>query len=224
MAALLEVMDYRRVQPARAMASEKFAAWHALRKESTWQKQGSGIQIDLHTRLADNPRLIPGIGIVSPRQTVPLLPGIALPTLGNDHLFAYLCVHGSSSAWFRLKWICDLAALAERSATPLPSLYRQARDFGAGRAVAQALLLSDRLFATLDAAPDLRVELRRERTNRLLAGIAFKQLAGERDPREPTGRPFGTAAIHYSQLLLLPGLEFGAAELWRQGRAALMRG
>ena len=37
--------------------------------------------------------------------------GIELPTLRTEELFAYLAVHGASSAWFRLKWITDVAAL-----------------------------------------------------------------------------------------------------------------
>ena len=117
-AALLDANGYQRVQPSRAMTMTQLAAWHALRKESTWRKRDSRLQVDLHTRLADNDRLIPAIGIGSPRQTVELLPAIALPTLRRDELFAYLCVHGASSAWFRLKWICDLAALIEQGANP----------------------------------------------------------------------------------------------------------
>ena len=85
--------------------------WHRLRKDSEWGKAGSTARVDLHTRLTDNPALIPSVGIGSPRQSVEIIPGCQLPTLSSDDLFAHLCVHGASSAWFRLKWIADLAAL-----------------------------------------------------------------------------------------------------------------
>lgn len=49
----------------------------------------------------------------SARQLVEVACGIELPTLARDEPSAHLCVHGASSAWFRLKWITDLAALID---------------------------------------------------------------------------------------------------------------
>jgi len=40
---------------------------------------------------------------------------------------------------------------------------------------------------------------------------------------EPTDRPLGTLAIHWTQLLLKPGFEFMLSELWRQGSGVLSR-
>ena len=76
-------------------------------------RQGA-ISSRLHTRVADHPDLLSQVGIDSPIQIVTVAKHIALPTLARDELFAYLTVHGASSAWFRLKWITDLAALLAR--------------------------------------------------------------------------------------------------------------
>lgn len=188
-------------------------------KEQTWLHSSNRIQVDLHTRLADNRRLIPGIGLASPRQIVEVAPKILLPTLGPDELFAYLCVHGASSLWFRLKWITDFAALIHgKDGAEIERLYRCSQALGAGRASAQALLLADALYGSLAPCRSLRDELSRERTNRLLLNQALKQIARS---FEPTSRLFGTLRIHLVQFGLLPGIGFKLEELVRQARAAL---
>ena len=107
-AAVLMARGYQRTVPAPAA---DLAKWHARRKESVWSRPEERLHVELHSRLVDNRRLIPMIGIDSPRREVEVANGISLPTLALDELFAYLCVHGASSLWFRLKWITDLAAL-----------------------------------------------------------------------------------------------------------------
>ena len=103
-------LGYRHVVPATGLER-----WHGLRKESAWT---NGVaHIELHTRLADNPAMIPSIDVFSPRQIVTLQGSLPVPTLADDELFAYLCVHGASSAWFRLKWITDLAAMLHGRST-----------------------------------------------------------------------------------------------------------
>lgn len=195
--------------------------WHRLHKESVWRHAGSGSQIDLHTRLADNPRLIPTIGLASPREEVRIAEGLMLPTLAKDELFAYLAVHGASSAWFRLKWVTDLAALLHQSTgDEIEHLYRRSQELAAGRAAAQALLLADTLYETLADLPNLKRELEADRASRWLTQVARRQLARE-EPVEPTSVRGGTAAIHYTQLLLLPDLGFKISELVRQARVAL---
>ena len=196
-------------------------AWHRYRKDSEWGKPGSAARVDLHSRLTDNPALIPSIGLGSPRQLVEVVPGTRLPTLATDELFAHLCVHGASSAWFRLKWITDLAAfLHPRSGDEMVRLYARSQELGAGRAGAQALLLADSLYRTLDPCPALREKIAADSRARWLFRLALRQLAGKAEPVEPTARPGGTLRLHLSQFLLLPGLSFKTSELVRQARAA----
>jgi hypothetical protein len=218
-AALLIDCGYDLEIPRRGV--DRLSSWHRLRKESVWRQAGGGLQIDLHTRLADNPRLIETIDIASPSQVVQVAEGIALPTLAPDELFAYLCVHGASSAWFRLKWITDVVALLQRSSGQVERLYRRSQELGAGRAAAQALLLADAIYGTLSDFPELRRELKTDRANRRLCRLSLEQLAGREEPVEPTSVTGGTAVIHLSQLLLLPGLRFKAGELIRQARLAI---
>jgi len=218
---LLHKLGYRLVVPA-ASDGAALRRWHRGRKESAWARPGSTIPVDFHTRLADNVRLLARLDVNSPRRLVDIGNGIALPTLTIDDQFAYLAVHGASSAWFRLKWISDFAALVgQQPAAQIVRLHRRSQTLGAGRAAGQALLLADRLFGTLDQLPGLRDEARRDGAAGRLYGAALRQLAGKPDPVEPTEIPLGTLTIHCTQFLLQSGARFKWSELVRQVRVML---
>jgi len=137
-------------------------------------------------------------------------------------LFAYLAVHGASSAWFRLKWIADFAGLLHgRAAGEIARLYLASQNLGAGRAAGQALLLADALFGTLTELPALRDQIARDRATRRLFRAALGLLSGE--PREPTQRLGGTFVIHWTQLLLLPGAAYKISEVSRQAQRLVTR-
>ena len=171
--------------------------------------------------LADNRRLIPGIGMKSPVRDVEIARDIALPTLAADELFAYLAVHGASSAWFRLKWICDFAALLHGlKSAEIERLYDRSQALGAGRAAGQALLLADHLFGSLGEAPNLRHLLANDRSTKRMADAAAKALT---KASEPTEAFLGTWPIHWTQLLLQPGAGFKISEIRRQLGSAVKR-
>jgi hypothetical protein len=210
---LLRGAGYTLLAPNRSLHDRALHKWHRSWKESVWGN--SGIQIDLHTRTADSPRLIPDIGVWSPRQSVRINGKLELPTFADPELFAYLAVHGASSAWFRLKWTSEFAGFLHGKTVPeLDELYRRSQDLGAGRAAGQALLLAHDLFGTLDGSPALADELRRDAGVVSLYRTALKLMTG--DPVEPTDRRFGTLPIHRSQFRLLPGLNYKLSELSRQ--------
>ena len=195
----------------------KLERWHRQRKESLWVHD-SGLFVELHSRLADNLRLIPSVDINSPTRNVEVVEGIRLPTLQDDDLFAYLCVHGASSAWFRLKWITDLAGFIHgRPAPEIERLYVRSQELGAYRAADQALLLADAIYGSLEGT-GLRSSVGRDPVSQRLFRAAMRQLS---DAREPTGRPLGTWRIHWTQLLLKPGMDFKVGEAFRQVRDAI---
>jgi hypothetical protein len=216
-AELLLAAGYRPVLPHRI----GLRAWHEVAKESVWTKNGQSVQLDLHTRTADNQRLIPHIDVHSRRQEVRVADGIDLPTLGSGELLAYLAVHGASSAWFRLKWVADFAGvLCNYSAVELERAYDRSLELGAGRAAGQAFLVADDLFGSLSACPQLRSKLIADDAIRRLADIALRLLV--RESAEPTASLLGTSLIHWAQLSLLPGPPFTLSELLRQARSAVL--
>jgi hypothetical protein len=148
----------------------------------------------------------------SPRQNV-MIRQRAFPTLASEDLFAYLSVHGTWSAWYRLKWITDLAALVHRSgADAAERFYEHAVSRGAGRAPAQALLLMNRLFG-LELASHLHKEFDRDPANAVLEKLALREM---REDRSPIERPLGTLPIHLARPLLLRGWAFKYSESKRQ--------
>jgi len=217
-AGLLAAQEYRLLLPA---TQAQLARWHATRKDSLWRRDEPEVHVELHPRLVDNAALLPGVGIGSPTQQVEVLPGVVLPTLARDELFAYLCVHGASSAWFRLKWIADLAGLLHgMDADALEALYCRSQRLGAARAAGQALLLADALFGTLEGS-SLRETLATDRGTAWLAAAALAELTRNTAPTEPTSRALGTWRIHLTQLRLKPGFRFKAGEFARQLRQAI---
>ncbi|MET1112359.1 MAG: nucleotidyltransferase family protein [Allosphingosinicella sp.] len=215
-ARLLEAAGYRLSSPEGALGRERLGLWHRHWKESVWTASDGRLTVELHSRLNDNEMLLPGVGPDSPRRRVEVSKGKFLDTLRFDDLFAYLCIHGASSAWFRLKWIADVGALI--GACPpdeIERLYRRSQELGAGRAPAQALLLCERLFAT-PLPPALAAELRSDRVNRWLLAVALRKLAGRTLTAELNEKLLGTGTIHLMQFALLPGLKFKYAELRRQ--------
>jgi len=215
-ARILEAEGYALITPEGAGARSQLGLWHRHWKESVWRSGDRRIYVELHTALADNPALLQGVGMDAPLQEVPVGSGETLPTLAIEPLFAYLCVHGASSAWFRLKWAADLAALLS-SCTPeeIDALFRRSQQLGAGRAAAQALLLCHRLFET-PLPPALLAELQGKRVNRLLLAVALRKLTGRSAVREVQDLRLGTATIHLSQAALLGGWRFAAGEIRRQ--------
>lgn len=213
---LLRTAGYIPAIPGNANG-QKLAKWHANRKESVWRTPSGAFYIDLHTRLADNPAMLANIGMASPRQSAKLGEIANLPTLGTAELFAYLAVHGASSAWFRLKWAADLAAfLSTKTHMEIEGLYDHSQQMGAGRAAAQALLLIDDLFE-IGMDSRFRLELESDPINRWLVRCALRQLSVA---TEPVGRPLGTLMIHLTQLAMMPGARFATSELLRQLRDA----
>ena len=215
-AAELARRGYRRAIPGPGV---DLMRWHSRQKESLWSRAEDNLHVELHSRLADSGELIPTITVDSPRREIEVVHGISLPTLGEDELFAYLCVHGAWALWFRLKWITDLAALLHHyRPAEIERLYQRSQALGAERCAGQALLLAHRLYASLDGT-GLAALLAADRTTRRLAGAAWTQLAA--GPREPTSGMFGTVAIHLRELELKPGLGFKVRELIRQARDVL---
>jgi hypothetical protein len=209
---LLETLGYVQQVPEPSVDP---VDWHRARKESQWRSD-DGILLDLHSRLGDHPTLLPTATASAAARMVEIPGRIALPTLPDRLLLPYLAVHGASSAWFRLKWLADFAALAARiPPEQLQVIAEQAPRLGAGRSLAASLILANRLLGKR-----LPEGLDADRATLRLVRLAVGALS---DPGEPTERRFGTLPMHRSQLLLVPGSHYFLSEVMRKLGLLLIR-
>lgn len=209
--AILEDAGYRCESPGADAAAR--LAWAQRRKHGQWAAPG-GLVVELHAQLTDNPHLLPGLSAAAPTRIVAVAPGIDLPTLTPDALFAYLCVHGAAHAWSRLKWIADVAALlADADAAEISRLHRAAVALGAGRCGGQALLLIARLF---DRPPPSELGLERDPVLRALVRTALASMVRGGADRELDAQMLGTVPIHLSHFALGRGWRYRWSEARRK--------
>jgi len=187
----------------------------AAAKDTAWRLGRSGMKVELHQRLTVNPMLLPDVGARSPAFSVGIAPGVGLRTLAREELFAYLCVHGALTAWSRLKWLVDLAALiGGEDEAGIERLYRRASELAPGRAPAQALLLAERLLG-VGVPARLSAELRSDRANRYLERAAVHAMTAG-GSREIDEQPLASARLNLSVLMLQPGWRYKAVEIGRK--------
>lgn len=201
-AAVLTGMNYAPHMPARPFTRAEFRRWSVVSKEAEFRSTG-GRTVELHWAVSDHPMLLAGVGVQHADQPVDLLEGATVPTLGDAANLAYLAVHGASHGWSRLKWLADFAGfLAAQPAEQRARLIDSARAFGTGRAIDQALILTQRLLGALlhPAAEDVEAAE--------LAGLAAVVI----DRRGRTGDfdrdPVASKAIREIRRRLEPGTRY----------------
>jgi len=191
-----------------------FVLWIELAKEAVFRHADSGLVVELHWRLTDVATLLPDLSALSPAQAVRLSDTLTVRTLADGELFAYLCVHGASHAWSRLKWLADLGALlARQDDAGREGLYRRAGELRAGNCPASALLLCDRLL-DLPLPSVIASEILANRKAARLAAVAIRAMAGD-GATEIMARPLAAERILLSHFLFADGWPFRVAE-WRR--------
>nr|WP_232280400.1 nucleotidyltransferase family protein [Sphingomonas sp. PAMC 26605] len=145
---------------------------------------GDGFEIELHTRLIDIDALLPlGFDAVWGRRESVAIGGVSIATLSKVDTLLYLCAHGASHLWFRLKWLEDIARIVAIGDAEAIAVARAiARSEGAEAVVLGALALVDALFGiSPPGAP-----LPSTRASRALARLSQRALAA---PAEHASRP-----------------------------------
>ena len=213
-AELLSRDGYRLHKPQDLCDDGAWRQWIALAKECLFVHPRTGTAVELHWRVADTAALLPGVCALSPSRQVALAPGLTVRTLPADETFAYLCVHGTSHAWSRLKWLADLAGLVEGvGATELAGLRERAKRLGAGRCADVAIYLCAQVL-DLPAARTLR------RAFDATGGRGPWCSVASRDDRrrgpEIEDRVLVADGILASQLLFADGWRFVLGEIGRQ--------
>lgn len=213
---LLEQAGYRTVLPARDMSEAQKRLVLKHDKEIVLERSDGGTQIELHWHLVSNPSLLRGVDAASPTQLVALSDAASIRTLQNDDLFTYLCVHGASHGWWRLKWLADLVAfMSPLSERDIERLYALAEQRGAGRCAGQALLLGQELLQ-LQLPQALAERLAADPYMRMLKNVSLRLLSGPSSELGIWSRPFATTRLSLSIYLLGRGWRYWSTELRHQ--------
>ncbi len=208
--ALILNAGYRRFDPPPDISDTQLRLLMPLRKDLGFVHQTTGLRIELHWRLFLNQHAMAETSIMALSRVVPLVGTVGLRTLGDEDLFAYLCMHGALHWWNRLKWLADVNALL--LSTPQDGVERlvvAAQARGVGRAAAQALLLCRRLLGT----PLPTKLLDRSGTLRWLEATALNAMTTGQGEQDPHGVRFGTTRGSLSTALLSRSWRYRLAEL-----------
>jgi hypothetical protein len=204
---------YRRSDPPPGISDAQLRQLLPLRRDLGFVHQTTGLPIELHWRLFGNLHAMAEDAIMAASRDVLLTDTMGLHTLGDEDLFAYLCMHGALHWWNRLKWLADVnALLASTPEDSIERLVRAAEVRGTGRAAAQALLLCRRLLgATLPAR--LMATLGKSATVRWLEATALQAMTTGYGEHHPHETPFGTTRGSFSTFLLSRSWRYKLKEL-----------
>jgi hypothetical protein len=204
---------YRRLDPPPEISDSQLRLLMPLRKDLGFVHQTTGLRIELHWRLFLNPHAMVEASVMSGSRVVPLTGTMGLRTLGEEDLFAYLCMHGALHWWNQLKWLADInALLAAVPESGVERLIRAAEARGVGRAAAQAMLLCERLMgASLPAR--LMAAFGNSATVRWLEATALDAMTSGQGERDPHDARFGTTRGSLSTFFLGRSWRYWLAEL-----------
>jgi len=209
---VLAAAGYHAFPPLPPVTDQRYKRWIKFAREYVLYHETKSVPVELHWKLVENDYFLSGVCARSPTRTVGITGGAELRTLVGDDLFAYLCVHGATHGWSRLKWLADVAALmAGDSAEDAKRRLQAAKKANAGDCVAQTFLLCDRLFGTPNLAA-LAQELRRSRRYRWLEDIAFSTMTSGNAETELGHAKFDRVPVMISHFMLGRGRRFAASE------------
>jgi Uncharacterised nucleotidyltransferase len=211
--ALVARAGYCRFDPPPDISDVQLRLLMSLRKDLGFVHEATGLRIELHWRLFVNPHAMEEASVIAGSRMVPVTGTRGLRTLGEEDLFAYLCLHGALHWWNQLKWLADINALL--SAAPEGGVERlicAAEARGAGRAAAQAMLLCRRLLGTPLPALSMAL-LAKTATVRWLEATALKAMTSGQGERDPHDVRFGTTRGSLSTFFLNRSWRYWLAEL-----------
>ncbi len=208
--ALILRAGFRRFDPPPDISDAQLRLLMPLRKDLGFIHQATGLRVELHWRLFLNPHAVNVTSFLATSRLVTLAGAEGLRTLGEEDLFAYLCMHGALHWWYRLKWLADVNALLASSSAN--RFVQAAEAKGAGRVATQALLLCRELLQTPLPA-SLTGTLDKGITMRWLVTTALKTMTSGQGEHDPHDVRFGTTRGSLSTVLLGRSWRYRLAEL-----------
>lgn len=144
----LAELGFIRVHPSSDESAESLAAFIERHVHFEYMHAASRQKVELHWRLWDSEDL--GPSEPPPASWEPfVMQGLTMQVLPPELLLPYLCVHGSKHAWFRMKWLLDVAWILQTQPSAAEALMATAQAWNSTVPAVQSLQLSHRLFGTV---------------------------------------------------------------------------
>jgi hypothetical protein len=124
-----------------------------FRTERGFIRSADRLAVDVHWRLLPMPFAFEDDDVLWSRSVRTAIQGVELPTLDDEDMVLFLCIHGAKHGWDQLALLCDLAEMTcARPKLKWEEILRRARKAGKQRMVVVGLLLINELFAV--SVPD----------------------------------------------------------------------
>jgi hypothetical protein len=210
--AVLRIAGYEPVHAIPA-APALFRKWISTAKDFEFIHRTRRIVVELHWSLVQNVFQSAQFRKYACTREVRIAEGVSLPTLSDEGLFVYLCVHGARHGWFRLKWLADLSAfLTHLGKDNLDRAIGLSVQWRMEPCVAQALMLCETLLGS-EIAASAAARFRKRVRYRVLERVALRMMTRGNAETEVRDIAFGNFPVLLSCFLLGRGWRFILAEL-----------
>lgn len=144
---LLAAEGYVRRSPDPAMPTSADSMARYLANAFEYVHPDKGLLVELHHRPMKDPQVLgAAFGELAARSRWIEIGSGRVRCLGVDDMLVYLCCHAAGHAFFRLKWLADIARLLERSPElDMASVLAHARRLGGERQVALTFRMLEEL-------------------------------------------------------------------------------
>lgn len=175
----LEQLGYRRTNIDFPLTPARHKWYIRQYHHHTYWHSGQKIQIELHWKC--------GLPLSDARTIQRIQAGCTLPVLPDEEWFLYLVFHGARHAWFRLRWLCDIAEFSKKD-LDWERVQNMAEKFDVQPLLHQSLILANVLLE-LTVPKSLQAAIDRDDKAWRLANLAkpFFQ-DGCYEPGDDSGR------------------------------------
>jgi len=117
--------------------------WRDIGYEKT---RNSKVKIDMHWRIADGFTLPVSTQSLLGRNSTVRVGDINIPCLPFTHLFVYVCVHGYTDYFFRLRYLVDIYCAMQQPKFNLSEVNELAKKWGVSRSVECSIATVNHFF------------------------------------------------------------------------------
>lgn len=174
---VIEAHGYAQTYPCFPETPGRLRHWMKTQHHIEYLHQDKEICLELHWKLGNQDMDLP-LSEIGDRLTYIMLAGQPVLMPGTEELLLFLVLHGASHAWFRLRWLCDIAAILQQGGFSWERLYKLIKYLDMETLFNQAIILARDLLAA--PVPDkIAAGLAQDRKAQQLVDMALPIIAAD---------------------------------------------